>query len=430
MKSVGELLGRCLLAVGVERVYGRAVPGLPHVRGDENDALLRLLADGDGRLGPGPGCSFLADGELRITSKPGARAKSVDVTDVADLPAAVALAGDLARLSIDAGVVSLDLDLDAPVPPDVAPIAPAADPEARPPLPPVDGPVVMLVGPGVLRARAERGLHSFADAAGIGVANTWGAKGVFPWDSPHHMGTAGLQEQDFELLGFGDAAAILASGLDPDESPFDRFASAPVQAVVPQLLSVPLAEHLAVPDRPAVENRLYERLAGIAQPGYVDDKLPLHPARAVADLRAVLPARGVLAAQPGFAGLWVARTFPTTEPGSVIVPATAPDGAAAAIACAAGRRGRPAIAVVDDPVDDITQAIIEHAPRLGSHFTLDVWSLFGDMSSVDAHRHALEDARRTSGPGVTVIRTPVDVGDIRLLTEAAGSVVAWGGLAP
>src|SRR5258705_5613753 len=56
------------------------------------------------------------------------------------------------------------------------------------------GRAAMLAGPGVLRHRAVDGLREFAAAANVGVANTWGAKGVFNWDSPHHLGTCGLQE--------------------------------------------------------------------------------------------------------------------------------------------------------------------------------------------------------------------------------------------
>ena len=61
------------------------------------------------------------------------------------------------------------------------------------------------------------GLHAFADAAGCGVVNTWGAKGVFVWDDPRHFGTAGLQERDFELAGLGEVDVLVTSGLDPAE---------------------------------------------------------------------------------------------------------------------------------------------------------------------------------------------------------------------
>ncbi len=424
---MGELLGRCLRAAGVGRVFGQPVPGLPHVDGGD-PATARLLADCDGRLGPGPGCA-LTEHVLRVSSRPGARPEPVNVTTPRDIPVAVAAVAESARVGAAAGELSLEVDLDAPAP-DLAPGPPAGERSGREPLDPVDGTVVVLAGPGVVRAGAIDGLHEFAAAAGVGVANTWGAKGVFPWDSPHHMGTAGLQERDFELLGFGDAALIVATGLDPDESSPERFALAPVVAVTPDHLSAGLAVHLRAPGAPIPSNQLYARLAAVAQPGYTAGKVPLHPARAVADLRAALPSDGVVAAEPGPAGLWVARTFPTTEPGSVVVPATVAPGVAAGIALAAALRSRPAIAVVSDPIDDATRAVTALAARLGVGFVLDVWALFGGMREVEEHLASLTTALTSAlpAPGVTEITVPVDASDVRFLVEAAGAVVAWGGL--
>jgi len=421
--TVGELLGRCLRAAGVARVFGDAVPGLSRVEAGE-PATARLLADCDGRLGPGPGCA-LVDGTLRLSSRPGARPEPVTVTSGDDLPVAVAAAAGRARVTSAAAELRLELALDAPAP-DADPVTPAPEPPGREPLDPVDDTVMVLAGPGVVRAGAIDGLRAFAAAAGVGVANTWGAKGVFPWDSPHHMGTAGLQERDFELLGFGHAALILATGIDPDEASPARFALAPVVAVTPEQLSPALALYLRAPEAPIPSNLLYERLAAVAQPGYVDDKVPLHPARAVADIRAALPAGGVVAAEPGPAGLWVARTFPTTDPQSVVVPATAAPGVAAATALVAALRGRPAIAVVTEPLDNASRAVTELAARLGIGFVVEVWGLFGGLRRIEDHAAALDAA--FGAPGVTEVAVPVEAGAVRFLIEAAGAVVAWGGL--
>jgi hypothetical protein len=75
MGTVAELLGRCLRAAGVEQVFGTAVPGVTsHAVGD--DALARALADADGRLGPGVGAAFSADGTLHLSCRPGAGARA------------------------------------------------------------------------------------------------------------------------------------------------------------------------------------------------------------------------------------------------------------------------------------------------------------------------------------------------------------------
>ena len=72
---------------------------------------------------------------------------------------------------------------------------------------------------GAARSGRSTGCARSPRPRNIGVANTWGAKGVFAWDSPHHLGTCGLQAHDFELLGFADLDLLWVTGLDPDESP-------------------------------------------------------------------------------------------------------------------------------------------------------------------------------------------------------------------
>lgn len=288
---------------------------------------------------------------------------------------------------------------------------------------------VVLAGPGVIDSGALDGLRGFADAGGLGVANTWGAKGVLAWDSPHHLGTCGLQSRDFELLGWGDAEVIVATGIDVDESPRERFALAPVVEIAPSELAA--AAGTVVARGAPLQNELYPRLAAIAQPGFVDTKVPLHPARAVADLGAALPAGGLVVAEPGIAGLWVARTFPTPAltpgaPRRVVVPAHREAGIAARLALAASMAGRAAIAVTIGPIDDATARVLAEAEQHGTAIVLVVWSERGRLQVVDDHRSQLIDALASGRP--SVLEVPVALDDTRLLIAAAGNVVAWGGL--
>lgn len=258
------------------------------------------------------------------------------------------------------------------------------------------GRTAMLAGPGVLRDRAVDGLREFAAAANVGVANTWGAKGVFNWDSPHHLGTCGLQERDFELLGFGELDLLWVTGLDPDESPPARYElGARIVPIQPADLAA-FATKVNRSSYPITPPPLFERLAAVAQPGYLDDRFPRHPARAVMDVKQRMAPGGIVTAEPGPAGLWVARTFPTDAPGTVVVPAVAVPGIGVAVALAAARAGVDATAVVVDPLDDISRALLELATRLDVRLRVDVW---GD---------------------------DVDLSLTALLVEAAGPVVAWG----
>lgn len=290
----------------------------------------------------------------------------------------------------------------------------------------------MLAGPGVFASSDGTGLlglRAFADAGALGVANTWGAKGVFAWDSPHHLGTCGLQARDFELLGWPDADAIIATGIDDDESPRAGFALAPVVDVDPRDLAS-LAGSLRATGTPPV-NELYPRLAAVAQPGFVDDRVPLHPARAVADLGAALPPGGLLSADPGVAGLWVARTFPTpaVAPGGdrrVMVPSDRTPGAAAQVAAEAARAGRPAVIVTTDPVPAATATVYDELTGAGLRVVLVVWNERGSLARVTEHRERLDAA--LAGPRASVVEVPVAIELTDLLVDAAGPVVAWGGL--
>jgi thiamine pyrophosphate-dependent acetolactate synthase large subunit-like protein len=288
-----------------------------------------------------------------------------------------------------------------------------------------EGDLVVLAGPGVVGTGSIEGLRELAAAANAPVANTWGAKGVLRWDSPHHMGTCGLQARDFELLGFAGYDAIVATGIDPAESPPERFALAPVVEVPARELGR-LAEQVEPAAGEIRPNDLYARLSKVAQPGYTDDRVPLHPARAVADVRSVLQSGGIVTGEPGLAGVWVARTFPTTDPGTVVVPATATGGIAAALALTAALHGVPAIAVTTEPIDPTTLGVLKLATDLGAALVVDVWGAGGPVRRVENHLAQLEAA--VTEPGVTIVDVPVDLSLTRKLVNAAGPVVAWGGL--
>jgi thiamine pyrophosphate-dependent acetolactate synthase large subunit-like protein len=285
---------------------------------------------------------------------------------------------------------------------------------------------VVLAGPGVVQAGpdAVAGLRAFAAAANIGVANTWGAKGLFAWDSPYHLGTCGLQARDFELLGFGDVELIITTGIDIDESPPARYALAPTVDVPPQDLHA-LARVVTVNESPIRPSALYERIAAIVQPGYEATGVPLHPARAVADARAALPAGGRVSAEPGPVGLWMARAFPTTELGSVFVPAQRAPGVGLARACEDARAGRVAIAMTHAPLAGETQRSLDECARDDIALAVIVWDDAAPRLAVDAYRAAIATALGTQG--VTRIDVPVDLTVTRELIAIAGPVVAWGG---
>ncbi len=200
----------------------------------------------------------------------------------------------------------------------------------------------------MVRDGAVAGLHAFADAVGCGVVNTWGAKGVFVWDDPRHFGTAGLQARDFELAGLGDVDVLVTSGLDPAEVTSEPWAGrAEVVDIAPRELAS-AATSRSWPAGSLERPALYTELAAACGPLYATDGSA--PARAAA-LAASLPEGGLVVAEPGLVGFWVARTFPTSVPGSVVVPAAGGPEAAHALALAAARAGRTVTLVAHEAAD-------------------------------------------------------------------------------
>ena len=169
--------------------------------------------------------------------------------------------------------------------------------------------VVVLAGPGVV-PHADR-MRVWAAEHGLPVANTFSAKGLFRWDSPHHMGTVGLQERDFELAGFGEAERIYAVGVDEHETPRERWA---IGGEVFELDPTSLPAVVGAPA--AIEpNRLFAEVAAVVQPLYRSDKEPPSPARVLYDLAT---AGDPVVARPGtLTAFWVGRAYPTTELGTV-----------------------------------------------------------------------------------------------------------------
>ena len=279
-----------------------------------------------------------------------------------------------------AGAIAVELDFDPAISdgeittpvvrdPSIAPSLPA------PELPASGGPNVfdfVLAGSEVIRAGAVEALRHLADRSGLGVLNVFTAKGLFRWDSPYHLGTAGLQLHDFALAGLAPDRPILAVGVGLDECPVPILRDAglspdgpwPVTRVATDRLES-LGDLVRAPhDGPPVLGDLYQRLSAVAQPLYLVEDVPLNPARAAADIGESLPEGGVVSLEPGTAGWWVARTLPTTQLGSVRVPAAGRPGLAVAAAWLAAIEGRPAVAVVEAPLAPVHRELIEHAARL------------------------------------------------------------------
>lgn len=298
-------------------------------------------------------------------------------------------------------------------------IAPSGDVVAR--VRAAERPLV-LAGPGVVADGAIPGLNALASAADLGVVNTWGAKGVFDWRSRHHLATVGLQHRDADLAGVHDCDLLLCTGVDDAEADPALWRVAPKVVDVPTGMLSPLAEVWSRPRRRIAMPPLRERLAGVTQSGWAAVGTPIMPTQATRTYGDIVAAGGTVAADPGVAGYWLARTLGTTRPGAVHVPGER-DATGFAVACAVvARRLRPdapALAVVDE-ITPVAQELL----GLGEPVAVEVWSHDGDDLDADAHRARVWKLVRDGG----IVHLATRSDQLAAMVEAAGPVSAWGGL--
>ncbi len=299
---------------------------------------------------------------------------------------------------------------------------------------------VILAGPGVVRTGHVDDLRDLAETGVIGVLNTWGAKGVVAWDSPFCLGTIGLQGRDFELAGLRDVDLIIATGLNRAESPDHRWQLAPWVELAPDHLheaagwfrTAPVPEQAAARSPGSISKPpLWSRIASVVQGCTAEPSVPLPPSLATRDLAEALGPDALVAADPGVAGFWVARTFPASTVGSVVVPAVAQPRGLAAAAALEARRSRPnrsVLLVADDPLDDATLDVLAEADGLGAGFGVEVWGDGGPTLGAEEHRQRLVDLARPhplDAPRCRIERLAVDAGELDAMIAAAGPIIAW-----
>lgn len=377
-----------------------------------------MLADADGRVLGGRGVALL-DGQLaHLSSQPGGTAHPVTVTSLDELDELVAAT----TLDTVPGTVAvhLDLDLDAPAPEVVAtdPAPPPVVVTLSPSM--ADVSMLAVVGPGATRADAAA-VERMATLGGIGVVNTWGAKGVLRWDSPYHYGTVGLQARDLELLGLDAVDVVVAIGLDPDELGVGAFAGTPVQEVPAWQVDALLADWPPVRREVGARPPFYDTVSRIVTPMYEREVAPLTPPRAALHLSGAAPDGGVVVADAGVPGFWLARTFPTGVPGSVVVPALDQPGFAVAAAIVCALAERPCVAVVAGPPDESTSMMLEVAASLGTPVSVQSW--VDGASDPDEHVATCRRGFAGAGPHLDVVG--VDSSCVEPLIDELGEITAW-----
>lgn len=413
-----------LAPAGVHTLYGAQVPGLRVIPAEP--AVAGVLARAHRAVHCRPAGAVTEEGIVDIPGLRGGEPETVELSGPSDvavvaatLPAALRNGGVRIRISTDLGRLG---------PRGAA--GPVEDPWQSGPEETAEridhaGKILILAGPGVVATGAVPGLHALANALGTGVINTWGAKGVFHWRSPHHFATVGLQADDLALAGFFEADLVVATGVDDREVPDRKWRRCPHVEVEPEQLD-PLAEQVAKRPAALAMPPLRARLAAATELGWQRRVAPLAPSLVTLQYGQNLIGGGLIAADAGTAGFWVARTFPTTQLGMVAVPSDRVPGWAVACVTVARMAAplRPALAVLDGAIDETTSAVLDFGRRLGIEIGVEVWGPDGDPLDADSHDRRLAELASATG-SLRVGSLATDPSQLDRFVEVAGAVTAW-----
>ena len=200
---------------------------------------------------------------------------------------------------------------------------------------------IVLAGHGAARAGAAGALRRFSEQLGLAVATTFHGKGVFPDDHPNALGAVGFMRHDYVNFGFDEADVIISVGYELQEFdparvnpgrdkrivhlsrlPAEVDASYDVEVGVQADLSATLDALAAATTgrwQPGASGeKIRALLAGELARGAADDSFPVKPQRVVSDIRAALGRSDIVLADTGAVKMWMARLYPTYEPGTCL----------------------------------------------------------------------------------------------------------------
>lgn len=426
--TVASVVTAVLRRHGASRVFGDSFPGFAHVEvADRRLAALCAAADGQRTGSVGVACTGTR--MLLLTSLPGEVPSFTTTVHDPEMagPAVEEAAAFVDVPSQGATAVVFECDLATPVSGTSA-VQPRTSLWAEPDRDVVERcltaeSAVVLAGPGVVRSGQVPALHDLAASACLGVLNTWGAKGVFDWRSRHHLATGGLQRDDFRLAGLDDTELVVCLGVDRAETPDGPWTERALDVDPAQI--GPLSELWKHSAREIPVVPLRRLLAEVVQGAWaLGDSDVLHPAKAVQHLSEGIGPRGSVAADPGPAGLWLARSFATRRVGDASIPARpGTEGWAAACALVEGLTNPAAgtVAVVDERGEDIALELCEVGKRHGVGIPVLVWK---DGKGTTVGEHARIVVELVSGQR-ELTHLEVDLERTGDLVEAAGPVVAW-----
>ena len=255
---------------------------------------------------------------------------------------------------------------------------------------------LLVVGAGANRKTTCKMLRSFVETSGIPFVSTQMGKGVVDERSELFLGNAALSAGDFVHRAFEAADLIINVGHDVVEKPpffmqeggrkviHVNFFTAAVDTVYfPQVEVVgdiansiwQISENLKKQSHWDFKRFMEVRKHGEAHrvEGSDDDRFPVYPQRLVADVRAAVKDKGIIALDNGVYKIWFARNYLAHSPNTVLLDnalATMGAGLPSAMAAKLVHPDRSVTAICGDGGFMMNSQELETAVRLGMHIVV------------------------------------------------------------
>jgi len=258
---------------------------------------------------------------------------------------------------------------------------------------------ILIAGPGVCRDRSSEALIRFSEKTNIPVATTFLAKGVFPDDHEHSLGTLGFMRHDYTNFGLDSSDVVIAVGYDLIEYAPEKWNpqadkkiihihNLPAEVDSHYTLAVGIQGHLGdtldalgakirpLKRCPAVDAKIRALQEQEFTAGQKDNAFPVKPQRIVADIRAAMGKKDIVLADTGAAKMWMARLYPCYEPETCLISnglATMAFSLPGAIGAKLAHPDRKVLASMGDGAFLMNSQEIETAIREKIHFVILVW---------------------------------------------------------
>jgi acetolactate synthase-1/2/3 large subunit len=206
---------------------------------------------------------------------------------------------------------------------------------------------IILAGNGCIRERASHELRRFCEATGIGVVNTFMAKGCVDMDADYCLYTIGLQARDVISCAVDAADLVITLGYDMVEYPPSLWNANQDKKIIhadflpteidacyhPELelvgdlahtlaaLRACLAANEALPLDLSHQKKTRLHMQQELDAHNNDDTEGLiRPQKVLADVRAVMGSKDILLSDVGAHKMWIARHYQCHEPNTCLIP--------------------------------------------------------------------------------------------------------------